>query len=196
MSEVTYQFSITTDFNDNLKSSQLHTEIQNSGISNNLYRIDTDDDDVFIVFENSLSSGDLTILNNLVNNHTPEIVLSSYTTITPITSRTEDDNYREIGLVTYRPAVQGLINKLEVISKKHNKVDSYSIRLVDLKAGKLILEGTGFTNNDYDSILIGNPSNVPIIDSILSVQVYVNKSNKRSNNIVYIDSIKLFHGNV
>ena len=60
-----YSFSASSDFTtDTLNYGMLHLEIGASAISSTLLRIDSAGDDVDIVFNEALSSGDATILHN------------------------------------------------------------------------------------------------------------------------------------
>jgi hypothetical protein len=65
MAETTYSYTISTDFpNGLINIGNLSDEIQNSAIVTALERIDKNVDAVDIVFKDSLSSGDRTILDN------------------------------------------------------------------------------------------------------------------------------------
>ena len=71
MPEYTYIYHISTNFLNGINTSQLVGEINLSNISNQLLRIDINGDDVKIIFTSSLSSDNITILDNLVNSHIP-----------------------------------------------------------------------------------------------------------------------------
>lgn len=74
---VTYTYSHSQDFinlqTDIVNSQKLKNEINNSDISGVLQVINvfvTSNDDIDFIFEESLSAGDIVILNDLVENHT------------------------------------------------------------------------------------------------------------------------------
>lgn len=67
----TYNYTKTADFPGGIAPGQLDTEIRNSAIATILDRVDTDGDDVFIIFVSALSAGDQTLLDNLVSAHVP-----------------------------------------------------------------------------------------------------------------------------
>src|SRR5947207_2457010 len=68
--EAIYTKSLITDFPNGLNSSQLVTNITaDTSITTQLLRIDTYDDTVSIVFENSLSSDELIELDLVINNY-------------------------------------------------------------------------------------------------------------------------------
>ena len=70
MSEVSYTYSIINDFNGDLNTAQFHIEISNNvTIGPYFIRIDTINDDVYIVFSQSLTAGELTILNDMITNY-------------------------------------------------------------------------------------------------------------------------------
>lgn len=69
MAEQTYSYTLTDDFPDNAVNDQkLAAEIGASAIVTALSRIDTDGDNVYIVFKEPLSAGDKTILDGDLDN--------------------------------------------------------------------------------------------------------------------------------
>lgn len=72
MSEYTYTKSLSSDFGGSLNSRQLHNAIDdNVNITTNILRIDTDGDDVDIIFDGSLSGLESSTLDSLVSAHNP-----------------------------------------------------------------------------------------------------------------------------
>jgi hypothetical protein len=68
----TYTYSLSTDFPNGLDTSQLSQEIiANSNITPVLLNVQVEDDVVNIIFQSSLSSGEITELNTIVANHVP-----------------------------------------------------------------------------------------------------------------------------
>ena len=73
---MSYEYSKSSDFPGGLSSDKLQNEIDsNPGISPNTLRIDTINDQVFIVFDSSLTAGEKTILDSLVAAHIPNPLL-------------------------------------------------------------------------------------------------------------------------
>jgi hypothetical protein len=69
---VSYDKSIAGDFNGNLDTAQLRTEIIDEiGITKTLEYINTDDDDVGIFFTTALSGPEETLLDGIVSSHIP-----------------------------------------------------------------------------------------------------------------------------
>lgn len=64
-----YHYSLANDFPGGLNSSQLYTLINNSAIVPSLLAINTNDDDVEIQFNSSLSEPEVTILNDIIANY-------------------------------------------------------------------------------------------------------------------------------
>lgn len=195
--QLTYFYSLSSDFNHNLKMDQLHKEIVESAISSTLIRINGGGDQISITFDSTLSPTDETTLNTLVSNHSPEFNKFIFSHITPITSRpsTDDNSYIEVGLFNYRPSTMGLINGIELVAKANERIEYYGVRVIDLNLGNIILEKEGFNNYKYQTIIISDPINIPTIPTILSVQISSNGKRKTKKDPVYVDSIRLYHGN-
>lgn len=81
MAEITYQYSISDDTaTGNIDGSKLKLEIQNtSTILVSLNRIDTFGDTIYIIFNDSLDSGELSTLDTLVAIHDGIPVITSQT---------------------------------------------------------------------------------------------------------------------
>ena len=67
----TYSYSLSGDFSSGISVGQFHAEIVASSINDVLSGVFVDGDDVDIVFDTSLTSGEVTTLNSLVSAHTP-----------------------------------------------------------------------------------------------------------------------------
>lgn len=190
MTETTYNFTKSGDFNNNLKSAQLHNEINESAISTTLLRIDTIDDNVYIVFENALSGSDETLLGTLVSSHTPILGRSQFTYITPNTSVvTNTSEYTQCISFSYSNDLMGDINEIEFVTKS---TGPYSIRLVNTNNADVICEETDYDNNKYETMNIVNINYSTETDTILELQV---KLNNKKKDKVYINSMILYHGN-
>jgi len=84
MAEETYTYSILNDtLNGKVNTTKLFAQIIESAIITSLNRINTDGDDLDIVFNATLSSGDETILDGIVAAHDGEaLILPDLNTIT------------------------------------------------------------------------------------------------------------------
>jgi hypothetical protein len=71
MTEFKYTYSKSVDFGGSFAAGQFATEVASSAISANFERVDTDGDDVDVVFSASLTAGEVTTLDGLVSSHTP-----------------------------------------------------------------------------------------------------------------------------
>jgi hypothetical protein len=68
----TYTYSLSGDFGGNINAGMLDEEITDNGsITENLSYVNVDEDDVSIIFDSALSSGEMTELNNVVSAHDP-----------------------------------------------------------------------------------------------------------------------------
>lgn len=192
MSEQVYEFSISTDFGGNIKTSQLLTEIQESAISNNIIRIDTDDDTVYIIFDAELSSGDEIILNNLVSAHVPEINLNSYVKVQIFTTQPSNDTYTDIGSFRYNPNI-GTLKGFGFIAKCDKRINGYDFRVVNLSNSAVLCESTGYDNNEIATFNIFEVDNIPTDESILQAQIRSYGSSKRKNDVVSIYEIIMYY---
>lgn len=69
MAETTYTKSVSADFGGQVNLSALTNEIRNSEITVSLARVDRLDDQIFIVFRDSLDPTDLSVLDQVVSAH-------------------------------------------------------------------------------------------------------------------------------
>lgn len=73
-------YSLSGDFSGNINSVQLQTEINaDPGITPTVTNINTDDDDVIIVFDSTPSTGEQTTINGIVSSHTAVFIPTSAT---------------------------------------------------------------------------------------------------------------------
>ena len=77
MVATTYTKSLATDFGGTINTDQLTTEIVGAAIAPNLVFITVDGDDVDIRFDDALSAGEQTTLDNVISAHVPVTVVET-----------------------------------------------------------------------------------------------------------------------
>jgi len=191
----TYTKSLSGDFGGNLNTSQLFNEIENAEIGPSCVTVKNESDDVELIFTSSLTSGEQTILDNLVSNHVVDTSKphDNFFTITPKNEKIKEKSYRKIGTFKYDGSNQiGLIDYIEVISYKDSKIDSYDIRVID-RNNDVILASANFTNDISEICDLGTISNIPTEKTILEIHGRQNGGKKKS--YLYIENITVYYNN-
>ena len=194
----TYNFSLASDFGGSLKSYQLHKEIDDDGgITPNLIGVNTEGDDVAIIFDATLSGGEETTLNGLVSAHVPDmskprkqffIFAPKRNTITP------KNNWVLSGYFQYPGSDQaGTIDYIDLISCMDSGINNYDARVLVKNTGAVLVEKTGMTNTETATIDLGTVSNVPTDKTTLELQIRKNGGNNKQ--VVEIEQVIVYYGN-
>lgn len=194
----TYNYSLTSDFNRDLKTSQLHKEIENdTGITPNLIGIRLGNDNVGIEFDSALSAGEQTTLNGLVSAHTSDnsAPRTNFYDCYPKRDNITSTTYEKMGSFKYGGSDQiGIINYIDVISHKDSSLTSYDIRIYDQTNNLVITERTGLTNTEEVVNDLGTISNIPTAEAVLEIQAKRTGGSGKNKN-VYIDQAIIYYNN-
>lgn len=169
MTETIYTYSQSADFPGGLAPGQLHTEIENNvTITTVLNRVDTDGDQVDIVFADALSAPELTELETVViPNHVPDPLSFIVNTegYLNLTSTLADGSAININATD---AVGGI----QINANNQVNIDAGAASNFTTSNGDLTLESAGIVHveadggirigmqNDAQAILIGNSTSV------------------------------------
>lgn len=166
-----YIYSITTDFPNGIRTDQLQSEINASGISQSSSRIDTDGDVVTIYFPSSLSGGDVTILNATIAAHIPAYPADTHQMLGTFTQTVTDTTYTTVRSF-YFPGSQ-LITLLNIyIISYMDSGTSYQVRLYDVTNSNVIASGS-FTNTVTATNALTGITNIPSGGAMFDVQCAV-----------------------
>lgn len=192
----TYIKSLSSDFGGNLNPSLLLDEINdNTNISLTCINITNIADNVNIVFESSLDSGEQTILDNIISLHSPsnnKPKVKSFV-VTPDIAEFDNSIYRLISIFNYAGKDSiGDLDYIEYIGLISNENSTYDIRAYDSTNNKIIAEKTGNNNKKMQIIDLGELSNIPSESAIIEIQGRVISSNnaKLHNHqvVIYYDN--------
>lgn len=167
----TYTKSIASDFGGNLDTSQLQTEIKSNGvITTPILRIDTNGDQVFIVFSDVLSNTEETALNTLITAHVPAIKYTESMAIHTRSAFYVKTTYEDIATYIYNGSnTKGILKQILAVAYKDAAVTNYSIRIYNETNNTVIAEGT-FTNSTKQMVNLTPLSNIPTTPSVFTVQ--------------------------
>lgn len=200
---MSYVYSNTDDFMNLFNDLALQVEINSSDIATNLSEITQEGDVITIIFDNSLTSEEETILNGIISNHLK--ILSSYVldfikrayvegnnrdTFTPSVNKISSESYTKVGTYKYEGTSSNKIMiKIAISSYMESRNNGdYDIRLYDSTNNKILGEIKELENEKTELKTINNLSNLPSNDSIIEVQVRVSKKT-----VVYLDEIDIFY---
>jgi len=169
----TYSYSVTSDFGGtNPILNQLHNEIDSeSGITKTLNGISKTNDNVDIIFDESLSAGEQTTLDGIVSSHTPVSITHFRLTDTVMCHRTSTitTEYVLMDSFVYNGSVSvGDIIQFNVDCRMDTGVTNFTIRIFDVTKEKNIAEGT-FNNTNNQINAITSISNLPRTQSIFEI---------------------------
>lgn len=189
---MSYTYSITSDFTSGIASDQLHTEIDDSSIGAVLSYVETVGDVVTIVFQSSLSGGDVSTLNALVAAHVPDITTryNSVATFIPKDDEVKQSSFKRLATLVYNGSDSiGTISTIVGVGYMDEDTTSYTVRIYDKTHNTTIAEDT-FTNTSEMSITMTTIQNVPATPSVLELQA--KRSSNKNKNKAYISSMSLY----
>jgi hypothetical protein len=197
MVETRYTKSLATDFGGNINESQLHREITLAIPGTALIGVNRSEDIIELIFADTLSGGDETILGTTISNHVPMTGTrkSRFFTYTPKTTKTNSTNYQRLGgPFKYNGSIEmGQINQVEVISKMDTGMTSYSVRLYDATNETVIAETTGRTNLREEIVNLGTISNVPEDEAIF--EIHIKRVGGTTSAYAYIEDVIIYYNN-
>jgi len=193
--------SLASDFSGNLKVAQFHTEVLANVITGNVVganfrHINTAEDIVEIVFGNSLTGTETTALNELISTHTPDNSKprENWFSLFPETRKINSESYVSICTFEYLGSKNvGTIDYIDVISRKHENIDSYDLQVRDVSHDGALIGSLTSTNDEYSISTIDNFGAIPEESSIFNVSVRKNGGKKSEK--IYVEQIIVYHGN-
>lgn len=195
---MSYTYSLSSDFGNNLKSEQFHSEIENdNNITANLIAVNTEGDVVDIIFDASLSSGEETTLNNLISSHVPDdskekkqfyIIVPKRNVVRP------KNSWVLAAYIRYQGSNNvGTIDYIEIETVMADDITSYDARVINHNTGDVIVQKDGLINTVIDSFDLGTISNVPLESTLLELQIQ--KNGGKNNSAIEIEQITVYYGN-
>lgn len=197
MTEFTFHFSLAMDFSGGINSAQLQAEIiVGVGALSSILRIDTNADDVAIVFSSDLSESERDALAAAISTHVPsQLEMRPLANLITRTNKFNETEWIRIITCVYsgthntRP-----IRQVDILAKMDADATSYSLRCLNLDAAStapILFEET-FNNTTDRVVMIGGTSlsNIPTDKATLEFQV--KKTGGSKKDFVYVESITLF----
>lgn len=189
-----YNFNVPTRLPNGVNHKTLELEIkQNITSGFVMYHYG---DNLSIIFDTALSSGEETTLNGLIDNHDETYVIprETFLSINPLIFQTKNSSYTTMATFTYGGAFNiGTINYIDILAKRTNPSITYDLRIVDNSNGKVLCEQNDLNNNDYQAIDMGTISNIPNEQTVLDVQAKISGSG--NNKYVNLSQILIYYNN-
>jgi hypothetical protein len=138
-----------------------------------------------MIFDRELTGGEEVTLENVLNNHVPEILYSQY--FCPYSSDTNIVSAEYKSVVSFNFPIQLGIKKIEVVANIPGTATSYDLRVLDITHNNILFTGN-YTNINSQILVLSSLSNIPLSSSFISVQVKVNGGDKT----VLINNISVF----
>jgi len=191
MVETTYRKTISTDFGGLFRMSNFQNEVEKSSISQTL-RIVVNDDNIDLIFSDTLSEGD-SELNLLISNHdsTVQVSYRKIISLSPTSIKIEEESWKRIKIFRYEGDIAtGIIRKIDAIGHMDSGVQNFSIKVFDRTNSNILAENT-FTDITIDSILNMTPiSDFPT--NIATIEIFVKKTGGTSGQQAYIEEVSLY----
>jgi hypothetical protein len=189
---IVYSYTVSVDFGGSIpKITQLHSEISaDVGITSTLVGINSTGDTIDIIFESALSGGEQTTLDALVANHSADNTpyMDNNFSFEPKKSYTNHTSYTRLGQCVFPGATAC---DVRIISYMDKDVTSYSVKIINKNTGDVIVELTGITNEDEDTIYLGAGSNVPSSKAIF--EVHAKKDGGKKEKYIYLELVEIEH---
>jgi hypothetical protein len=177
------------DFSNGLDTGLLHSQISdNSNIGSYLIGINTDEDypnDINIIFSQSLSSGELDDLNEIITNHEPIQKKNVIARIYSEERKINNDAYTFIG--RFNSLGKNTITGIDVLCYIDKKAESLEIDFVSRSNNASVAYGN-FTNETSQNNSITPTSEISDSD-IIDIFARVGKKKKKG----YIDEIIIWN---
>ena len=187
-----YIKSLSSDFNGNIILNQFHDEIEaNTTIVTSFQGITAYQDDVTIVFDSSLSAGEITALNGLVAKHVPDTnpKREEAYRIYPEKRRTKSTNWILIASWEFPgTSVSGTIHYVDILSGIDSDSESYDVDVVCRSSNMSLASGT-FSNKTITINTLTLNSSFPASSD--TIEIMVKSTNKKK--VVNIQEILFWH---
>lgn len=187
---MTETYSKTNDFNGQLDEGQLHEEIlAEANITTTLVGVSTSGDVVSIIFQSTISSGERTALNTLVQNHTPADPYEPRAFIklnAPdlADAYTNTDVYYVMMSGMLPSFAKAKVCSIYITSKATGSPTSYDVRVYDVASGET-LASVNLTNSDKEINTMTIHINPSMSENIIEVQAKRNGGTDESCVWVY-----------
>ena len=187
-----YNFNVPSKLPNGVNHKTLELEIKQQ--LNSSFSILHYGDDLDIIFDSTLSSGDQTTLNDIIDNHDESSIVrrEKFFSVNPWIYRTKNNKYTSLASFSYGGSFHvGPINYIDIVARRTNSSITYDLRVVDTLNSNVLCEQTELDNNEFAVIDMGTISNMPNDPTILDVQVKRSGSNK----FVYLSQIVIYYDN-
>ena len=188
-----YDYSFVNDFKSKLRFHKFHKEIKRN-IEKNLIAVTKDNDLVSILFKDSLTPEEESLLDGLVESH--NFILPVRKDIyNPTKEYSDSTTYTELGTFTYIGSNSiGLINKIEAFTYLNGLTGTYDIRIYNITNNSVISENQGLINKRLELIDLGNLSNIPKDTATFEIQARTGETGL--NNKVFVDKIIVYYNDL
>lgn len=187
-------YSLSEDFSGNIKIDQFHKEIvSNASITTSLNGIVYSENDVQVIFNDTITSNEGNVLSLLISSHTPDFSPDRirHYKIYPEIRRKKGTNYEIIATFHYTGSDSiGKINYVDLISSMHTQLTSYDVQLIN-RENNNILAYTNLTNTKLGCVTLGIISNTPTSPSTLDLSI---RCNGKKNKHVIVQEIQVWYG--
>ncbi len=178
--EHAYNYSIENDFSNGLTSGMLHQDIISSGINTELLRIDTDGDEVYIIFQEQLDKTSIETLDELIKSHVASpLYFFNKQQQHNITGKTSSQEYDVISQFIHGGSQNA---KIYTISYNTDKDAEYAIKIYDLTNKKIIIEKT-LSNSDVSLQLLGVVDNLSLSPAIWEISMKTTTGTAQISNL-------------
>jgi hypothetical protein len=181
MTSYTFALSIYT----NLNISQLQQEI---AATLPIEYINTNDDDLIMFFSRTLTTLELTELDQYNTNHVPELVYTYTKHANLFPNQLTYDTYFKLGSYAFVGKKKANPLVVRCVSYMDDGAVSYSVKITDYLNAKVICEAT-FTNTVPQIVSLGTLSNIPDYETIFEIHAKIidttNKYDMYINDVIF-----------
>jgi len=172
MTTYSYIYSLSNNFDGQVKLDQLHQEIENIGITGaNFIGITQTSNEIAVIYDNELNIDEQIVLDDAIANHIPDNSppRNNFINYSPTIAKVQSTSYTKVGSI-FLDNSKLEITYIDVVAFKGNNQASYNIRIYDTINDNVIVESTNLTNTESSIINLGNLSNIPSTSTVYEIQ--------------------------
>lgn len=179
-------YSASTDFGGEFNPGQFFHEVEKSAISKKCFNATLSDDTIKVDFDDNLTSGDETILSNLITNHTVRNFYESTPfAFQPVVVNTS--SWKTVLSFFIDGTNNGqILQEIKLYTKMASNNSNYQTRIFDVTNQKTLAQDT-FTNTAFTSYSQTSFSNHPTEEAIIEIQLKSGTNKKKC----YLNACKI-----
>ena len=191
MTEYAETYLLSVNFPGGLNRYQLQQQIAATNIIRVCTGIITDNDTVYIIFNNVLTNAEKITLNTLIQNYVyvvDNVILKNVLAVTPNLTSVSINMYKRVASLVMPVTTAA---RAYIISYIDEAATSYDVIFINRDNAQIMLDVKNLTNTSESKIDLGYLTNIP--NNQIQIDVSLKKNGGNSQNSAKITNITLYY---